>query len=421
MTIKIAVIGSADFIRTILSVAPQVGEIDIEPYVYDRPEEAAELVKHLKPCDILFFSGALPYYFSKEVHESMPIPSLYLEQDETAIAISLLSLISHQHISLERISIDLTESSFIQNILADIGFRDVPLYIMDYADKLPNKFDINDIVDFHYSLFQAGKSDRALTSIHAVYDKLQQLGVPAQRMIDPVKSLIHGLQNAKAQAELTKSHSATIAAGYISLKQTEATQKEHLAAFARKMNATIQPSSETAFLLYSTRGDIEIVMNSEAFHEFLLNWQEPVAVGFGYGFTAAEANQNAKIARSFAAHHEPESCGYILTEDKELLGPFPKEKKTQRLKNDHPEWLQIAKETKLSPANISKIIQFSKSRQSLQFTAADLSDYLQVTRRSTERILKKLVDHGFVKIVGEEMTYQQGRPRSIYELNMPIY
>lgn len=61
----------------------------------------------------------------------------------------------------------------------------------------------------------------------------------------------------------------------------------------------------------------------------------------------------------------------------------------------------------MSPATLSKIIQFSKSRQSLQFTAADLSDYMQVTRRSTERILKKLVNPGLVKIVGEEMTYQK--------------
>ncbi|HEY9577558.1 MAG TPA: transcriptional regulator, partial [Pseudobacillus sp.] len=406
---------------TLLSVAPQVGEIEIEPYVYNQPEEATELVKHLKPCDALFFSGALPYYFSKEVHESIPIPSLYLEQDETAIAISLLSLISSKNIPMERISIDLTESSFFKNILTDIGIHRAPLHVIDYADKLPNKFDINDIVHFHYSRFQLGKVDLALTSIHAVYDRLIQLGVPAQRMIDPIKSLIHGLQDAKAQAELSKSHSATIAAGYISLKQSEKSQKRHLEAFAHKMNATIQQSAEANFLLYSTRGDIEIVMNSDAFREFLVKWQEPVSVGFGYGFTAAEANQNAKIARSFAFHHEHESCGYILTEDKKLLGPFPRENKTQRLKNDHPELLQIAKETKLSPANLSKIIEFSKFRQSIQFTAADLSDYLQVTRRSTERILKKLVDHGFVKIVGEEMTYQQGRPRSIYELNMPIY
>ena len=112
---------------------------------------------------------------------------------------------------------------------------------------------------------------------------------------------------------------------------------------------------------------------------------------------------------------------YILTSDKDLFGPFPKEQRVQSLKNDNPELMKIAKETKLSPANLSKIIQFSQSHPSLKFTAPDLSEYLQVTRRSTERLLKKLVDYGYAHICGEEMPYQQGRPRALYELNLPLF
>jgi predicted transcriptional regulator len=57
----------------------------------------------------------------------------------------------------------------------------------------------------------------------------------------------------------------------------------------------------------------------------------------------------------------------------------------------------------------------------LHFTSADLAEYLQLTRRSAERMIKKLHDHGYIKVVGEEMIYKQGRPRAIYQLNMPIY
>lgn len=418
--IKIAVIGPADVIDHILSVAPRMDGVEIDPYVYSQPQEAAELIRHLKPCDVVLFSGALPFYFSKEVREQLPIPTVFLEQDEMALTSSLLSILYHKNIQPERISMDLIDSSFVTNVLMDIGIDCTP-HVMDYADMLPNKFDITEIVDFHYSRFKLGIADFALTSVHAVYDKLQELGLPSQRMLDPTRALIRGLQNAKAQAELAKSHSATVAASYISFPTPHDIPIKHLDVFARTINSSFQQIDESSFILYSTRGDIEALMETSAFRDFLLNWQDPVSVGFGYGTTATEAEQNAKIARSFAANHESESCGYILTEEKELLGPFPKENKAQRLKNDHPELLQIAKETRLSPANLSKIIQFSKSRQSLQFTTADLSNYLQVTRRSTERILKKLVDHGYVKIIGEEMPYQQGRPRAIYELNMPIY
>lgn len=143
-------------------------------------------------------------------------------------------------------------------------------------------------------------------------------------------------------------------------------------------------------------------------------------IGFGYGTTVIEAEQNAGIALRFAQNDPFDKCGYILTDDKNLLGPYPKETKLQRLKNDDPKLFDIAKEIKISPGNLSKLIEFSRKRSSSQFTAAELTDYLQITRRSTERIIKKLVDHGSIRVVGEEMTYQQGRPRSIYELHLPF-
>ena len=95
-----------------------------------------------------------------------------------------------------------------------------------------------------------------------------------------------------------------------------------------------------------------------------------IAIGFGYGKTV---KSGAKCkSPGFMKNNPIDHCFYILTSDKELFGPFPKEQRVQSLKNDNPELMKIAKETKLSPANLSKIIQFSQSHPSLKFTAADL-------------------------------------------------
>lgn len=55
-------------------------------------------------------------------------------------------------------------------------------------------------------------------------------------------------------------------------------------------------------------------------------------------------------------------------------------------------------------------------RRDNRFTAGDIAEYLQVSRRSAERLLKKLVDCKLVEVVGEEQPYRQGRPRSVYRL-----
>lgn len=412
MATKIAVIGSREFIAKILTVAVQVPDIKIEPYIYQQPQEAAELVRNLKPCDVIFFSGALPYYLSKKHLENLTLPTLILTQDEIAIAASLLAITHKNKIPFERVSIDLFDASNIHHVLSESEIRIESLKIMDFKQQmLEGSFNLDSITQFHFNLWEQGVTETALTSVHAVYHRLQSLGVPAIRMADPHISLLRGLQAAKDQADLFKSKAAQVAVGYLSLQDPQQTQIDNL---AQTLNAYIQPLNQTLFVLYSTRGE----MDKNRLNDFLEQWSGAILVGFGYGTTLKEADQHAKIALRFAEKELSSKCGYILTEDKEMVGPFPSAHKQYSLKNDHPELLQVAKETKLSPSNLSKIIEFSRSRQSLQFTSADLTDYLQVTRRSTERIIKKLVDTGYVKVVGEEMVYHQGRPRAIYELHI---
>ncbi|MGG4264511.1 transcriptional regulator [Peribacillus simplex] len=419
MNTRIAVIGSTEFIERIESITSEIAEIDLDAYIYQKPTEAGLLIKNLKPCDAVLFSGALPYYFSKKYHEHLPIPSFYLAQDEMSVTSSLLSVLYHKKISPHRISIDVSQASIVTNVLADLEIKMDPGYIMDYQEMLEDSFDISLITSYHQKLWKDGFIDLALTSVHSVFDQLQLIGVPAMRMVDPRSSIFKALKDIKAHTDLIKSRSSQIAVCYVISE--EANAHELVDGLAHEIQASVQLLEDCHFILYSTRGDIESLMKKNGLNHFFDQFQKKSTIGFGYGSTIMDADRHAKVALDFAEKHSDDKCGYIFTEDKDLLGPYPQHTKQQRLKNNHPELLQVAKQTKLSPANISKIIQFSHSRQSVQFTAAELEDYLQVTRRTTERILKKLSDHGHVTIVGEEMTYSKGRPRAVYELNLPVY
>ncbi|MFC7786561.1 transcriptional regulator [Rossellomorea sp. GCM10028870] len=418
--IKIAVIGSQDFIQDLHSIEPHMTDIEIDPYTYQDPYQSKELIQHLKPCDAIFFSGALPYYYSKEICDQLSVPSLFLEQNEMAVASSLLSITYHKKIPIDRISIDLMEALYTKHVSMDIGISIPAAHVLEYKERLPYQLDLTSIVQYHYSLHQLGNTDVALTSIHAVYDRLKELGVPTERMVDPIRSLLNGFQKVKSIALLNKKKASTISAIYLSHDQSHQEFNQWLQSFTHDIQGSGQSIDEHTYLLHSTVGHIESLVSHHTFEELISRWNGRMKIGFGYGTTAIETEQNAGIALRFAQNDPLGKCGYILTDDKNLLGPYPKEAKLQRLKNNHPKLFDIAKEIKISPGNLSKLIEFSRKRSSSQFTAAELTDYLQITRRSTERIIKKLVDHGSIRIVGEEMTYQQGRPRSIYELHLPF-
>ncbi|TKI85840.1 transcriptional regulator, partial [Bacillus mycoides] len=328
MMIKIAVVGSKEFMENLLPIAHKLEEIEIDPYIYLHPAESSELLKRLKPCDAIFFSGALPYYMAKEIREQLPIPSVYLQQDETTVASSLLSIIYHQSIQPHKISIDLVDRSFITNVFHDIGLKETP-QVMDYENMLWSNDEIKRIIDFHLAKYQSGEVDLALTSIHAVYDELQKIGIPSERMIDPTQSIIHGLKDAKIKAELAKSHSATVGACIISFIELQESSLEQLNVISKELRGSFKQVDEMTFILYTTRGDIELSIKTNTIDRLFMNIEGAVSIGFGYGKTVNEAEQNAKIARGFAKNNPIESCFYILTSDKELFGPFPKEQRVQ--------------------------------------------------------------------------------------------
>ncbi|GGA34837.1 hypothetical protein [Psychrobacillus lasiicapitis] len=411
MDIRIAVLGSANFIDRLKEFEHELVSTRLDYYIYQSPVDATEIVKNIKPCDVVFFSGSLPYIFAKDAIESLPIPAHYLKQDETVITTTLLSVYFSQHIPVEQLSIDLIEPLLIQNVLEDIGLSEQYPHLL----KIDPTYELEEVANFHASLYNGGITSLAITSIHAVFHTLQDKKVPVIRMLDSKSNILKGLEDAKSLALLAKSRSAKVAIGYIQANQV--ISEEILKKIAGTIQANYVPTDDYLYTFISTQGNVQIALESNIIEHWFELVSFPIKIAFGYGKTVIEATQNAKDALPYVT----ENSAYLINDHKELLGPYPNRQQQVQLKTNNPKLVQIAKNTKLSPANLSKIMQFSRSHSSVEFTAYDLEVYLQVSRRTTERLLKKLVDHGYARVVGEEMTYQQGRPRAIYEFNFPTY
>lgn len=413
MITRIAVLGSSNFIEHLRQFEHELISIRLDYYIYNTPMEAIDIVSKIKPCDAVFFSGSLPYIYAKEAREKLPVPSHYLMQDETAITTTLLSICYPNPIPIEQLSIDLIEPKSIQSVLEDIGQTEQNPYMM----KIESDFDLHKVVEFHSTLQTSRKSSMAITSIHAVYQELREKNFSVIRMIDSKNSILRGINDTRSMALLSKSQSAKIAVGYIEIEEDALMTDDTLKKVSSSIQANIVKTKTCLYTLFSTQGDVQEALENNTIESWFELVPSHLKIAFGFGKTVVEAAQNAKDALTYTSGN----TAYLITDQKELLGPFPNSKKLVHLKTNDPKLAQLAKETTLSPANLSKVMQFSRSHTSTEFTASDLEIYLQVSRRTTERILKKLVDHGYARIVGEEMTYQQGRPRAIYELNFPTY
>ncbi|MGN4125121.1 hypothetical protein ACMGD3_08940 [Lysinibacillus sphaericus] len=413
MSTKIAVLCSKAFKKRILSIAQNIEDVQLEFYLYDQPSDAPTLLKQIKPCDALLLGGTLPYLHAQSLLETLPIPWNYIKQDETAISTTLLSLIANHAISLERVAIDVVNPKFVDNVLSDIDYSGPNPYV--YPISLAEA--PHGILQKHLTLWQAKSIDFVITSIHSVFDELQALNIPAMRMLDASSSIIQCIEETKSQSLLTKSESVKAAVGLLDMQEDNVFNASILNHITAATHSTYKQISPHYFELYTTAGHLQNAFEKENIQKLLQQIENPFKLAFGYGHSIFEAAQNAKYALKFTKPFEV----YILDEHKNLVGPLPNGEAKISLKTNDPYILQMAKQTNLSPVNLSKIINFSRESQSAQFTSSNLCEYLQVSRRTTERIIKKLVDQGYAKVVGEEMPHQQGRPRTIYELNFGTY
>lgn len=289
---------------------------------------------------------------AKEIREQLRIPSTYLQQDETTVASSILSVMYHQGIQPHKISIDLVDRSFIINVFHDIGIKESP-QVFDYENMLWSKDEINRVIDFHVAKYQSGKAHLALTSIHAVYDELQNRY--SFRTYDRSEAIHYTwVKRCKIKAELARSHSATVGACIISSLELRDGLLEQLDVISKELRGSFKTIDEMTFILYTTRGDIESIIKTNIINNLFASIEGMIAIDL-VTENCERSGANAKIAQGFAKNNPIDHCFYILTSDKELFGPFPKEQRVQSLKNDNPELMKIAKETKLSPANLSKL------------------------------------------------------------------
>ncbi|KYG90476.1 hypothetical protein A0U40_05755 [[Bacillus] sp. KCTC 13219] len=401
----IALIGSASFCKQAQALAESDSSYQLKCYAYKEPAEAPELVKMLEHCDVLMFSGSLPYAFAKQQVEQLQIPVVYLRQDVQALAITLLKAVQLGY-NLTRISLDYRDEEEWRSLCNDLHTPPT-VHTLCLQNAQPSQ----PVVAFHRKALASGQVDFAITSIHAVYDQLCEEGYPAIHIVDTDNDILHTLAKAKEQALLAKAEAAQVVVGLI---QEQYCLPEELATFAQLLDATLT-KKEHGTVVYSTVGKIKSVIAHPLFEKWHGALNANVRIAFGSGHSMEAAYNNALVASSFTQSKQ----FYFMDAKQTLHGPYPIIEKQTAFSVKHPQLAALAQEVRLSPQNISRIFAYAALQTSEPFTAAQLAKFLQVTRRTAERMLKKLHDASYVTIIGEQSAHQKGRPSALYRLQLP--
>lgn len=393
MAIHLALVGSDTFVSTVMR-AVSFDDVRFSPFIYHHPKEAATIAQQLGSFDAVFFSGSFPYaYALPYLKETL---AHHVVQDETVLLTTLLHASVTQHVPLDRLTMDVNDPERLASIFASL-----PDMARPNVMKIDPDVSFTDVFTFHASK-QPHDASLAVTSIERVHHELLDAGYNSQLMIEPIRTIVVHVEKLIERVRHAQADAAQFAV--VLYASTTPGLQTYLAALPH--HGHVEVHSDTTSLL-TTKGVIERALQIET----LAPSDEETKIGIGYGPDYQTAHDHATIAISASTHHPIR----IIDASKKLSFPGTDETIAYRVTEDRA--FDLMKRLGISPANVSKIIGFAK--QTHEFTAKEMTAYLHVSRRTTERLIKKLFDAGYVEVIGEEMSYAQGRPRSVYKFKLP--
>ncbi|MFB1083066.1 hypothetical protein [Jeotgalibacillus sp. JSM ZJ347] len=408
---KIGVIGSRQFLEDIEKLKERYREVSFYPYLYESPDEAESIIRSVEEkMDVWLFSGIIPYFYARSAVKQKKLLYTFAPFTEIMVALSLFKLFYQEGITMSRVSLDLPDQRTIHGVLKQLGADHEVKFIKDYAwiyKELSEQktLDLDAFVNYHRSLYESGETLIALTSIHAVYDQLLSLGVPARYMIQAESATLEGIEKAIQIGRLEQEKKSQVA-----VIKVDGSYKAINDPFIRLLNGTVTQQDDS-WNLYSTRGAVEENFDAEQ----LLGAGDIPVIGIGFGQTLRRAELHAHDALQYAKKHQHSGPAVYLLNDKDVLLDWNAEHKVQiKVKSDSVDVLRIAEEIDLAAKAVHLFLSFIIDGDAPAFTANDFAAYTGKSRRSAERMIKKFVEFQYIQHAGTERPYDQGRPRAVY-------
>ena len=437
--IHIAAVSSKEAIDQIIRHSDKITEVKITPYIYADPSKSREIVKSIVDCDVVIFAGPLPYLVCKDIVEARGWQAVFIPLDEYTLTSTLFNMMIHQEKGIKRLSIDVENAHFVEHVAKEFNLSRDEWYVFDSGEMInqsPESFSVEKVFEYHLQLWKSGKIDFIITSVDYVYSMLREKGIPSMPMNVPEKAVIDTINKAITYGQLAISKNAEIAIGLVTFSLSNNAMDEFdmmeqnttiflhqmMLKFAKQHDYSLRLIGMDQFILYGTRGSLDKFVEKESLEEFFRQLEKSygisINIGFGLGYSARIAEGNARIALYHARKKaEQRHSIYIVSENSEIINPLQGPDKVYSLKSEDSHILSIANATRMSVSTITKLLRFESLRGNTGFTTVELGDYLEISRRSAERILKGLMDCNYAKKIGEEQPHSKGRPRSVYRIN----
>jgi hypothetical protein len=433
---KIAVVAPAGFIDKVNTIIDnefdQIKHTDIVYREYS--EIACKLAHRQKDFDAVLFAGRTLYNYARKYIEPAVMWE-YIPRHGSSLLITLLKA-SQLNYDINRVSFDSYKKEVLYETYAELNVdsRDLSIYITPERPFEESYF--SDVFMFHQKNYMEGKVSCCITALLDVERMLKEQGIPCV-FIEPTINIIREtLVNLHLKYLARESQNSQIVVLAIDINTPEEYSllndneyqfmldrmkvSEQIYLFAQMIQAAVLEVGHYGYVLFATRNILEVETENftriDLFDNINKETLSSISLGIGYGQTVREARYNANQGMA-ASKKLGKNALCIIYGPNKKVGPVEYEGRKQPDENlIDSKVLKVAEESGISVNSVFKLYGIVKRQKKDRFTAKELAVFFGVSPRSMNRILRKLEEAGYAKVVGKKVMSDAGRPSRIVRL-----
>ena len=428
--IRIGIVCNADF-RDKLDAALSDADprLQFEVRCYTHQEQASGYAAELEPIvDAILFSGPVPYYISLEKRGPFSVPADFVVYDEVSLLKAFFDLASRD-IDLSTISVDTISTATVRDVCGEIGIdpggiRTMPLVEGGIHD---------DFAGFHFENYRAGRTTHALTCRSVVKATLDEAGIPCHFMFWTKHTILKALDLLVSRYMQARYRGAQIAVGLLrvgipsihaSIAETRRMVLEmesQLLEAADRLGVNLVDIGNGLHLFYSTYGAMKTQTQDFTTAPYLQSSPQlrnySFRMGIGTGPNAAVAEEGARKALYRAELDENDGV-FIVFDNDRLIGPLGAASSSRIIRVADAEIRRLADKIGITAANLARILEALETDRNAIYSAVELAKILDTTSRTARRVFARLAAAGFAHSVGESAAVGQGRPTTLYKIDI---
>lgn len=409
--------------------------VEVIYYPYDLPKELPEMFAKLnkRSFDYYIFSHILPYLRCPPF--MLPnIPYIIIRHDEDEITQALLKAKVAGY-ELEHISFDIHPSDIVSTAFEEAHLSKKNIYLYKHDLNMPAEELNQSMIDFHINNVRHKGVKLVISDFSTVTRELEKFHIPCIKLNPTRRSIeeaVYRLLIRQREQEKTDNNIAVISVKLcINQQFTLSSTNESLFAlrklqlipeiyqFAQSIQGSVIELSSLNYLIFASSKLINAEIKDHKNINLLRLTADKIfshiAIGVGLGDNIGEAKANAYRALDKSTKLSVSNL-YVVSANT-IEGPYSISN-TVDYNAPNIKLIEIAHKTNIPVEFIRKILNIVEMRSNNYFTSRELAELTETSPRQMDRIMKKLLEAGYVKVITKQGNLGAGRPSRIFEMRL---